>query len=180
MSNNYHDEDDEELEGEDPPEALDNLTDELIMYAKANDEEVNIEWDPEGMYYEIFSDDLDPVEVYVMDIDDALYGEAEAITVEAVVGHYSKDLDLAALLRECDTYLVYSHPTITRGENKNEELVLLQAACPIGQMSVEMFDAMIREVATISADLHDHFFAGEDDDEENDDGEEDSSDDTNN
>ena len=173
MSNNYHDEDDEELEGEDPPEALDNLTDELIMYAKAHDEEVNIEWDPEGMYYEIFSDDLDPVEVYVMDIDDAIYGEAEAVTVEAVVGHYSKDTDLAALLRECDTFLVYAHPTITRGEEK-EELVLLQAACPIGQMSVEMFDAMIREVATISADLHDHFFASEDEeDEEDEDGDDD-------
>ncbi|MDO5295080.1 MAG: hypothetical protein Q4F00_00345 [bacterium] len=166
MSNNYHDEDDEELEGEDPPEALDNLTDELIMYAKAHDEEVSIEWDPEGMFYEIFSDDLDPVEVYVMDIDDALYGEAEAITVEAVIGHYYKELDLAALLRECDTFLVYAHPTITRGEDKDAELVLLQAACPIGQMSVEMFDAMIREVATISADLHDHFFAAEDDEEE--------------
>ena len=47
MSNNYHDEDDEELEGEDPPDALDSLTDELSMYAKAHDGEVNLAGAPE-------------------------------------------------------------------------------------------------------------------------------------
>ena len=99
--------DDEEFEGEEPPESLDNLTDELIMYAKDHDEELVAEWDYDKLVFIITSDDLDPVEVFVGDIPDDMYQEAEAVFVEAVIGEFSPEVDMAELLRYCDAELVY-------------------------------------------------------------------------
>lgn len=149
--------DEEELEGEDPPESLDNLTDELIMYAKEHDIQIGAEWDPDECVYIIYSDDLDPVDVFVIDIPDDMYGEAEAIVVETVVGELSDKVDTAELLRFCDADLVYGRMTITRGESNGPELVLMQAACPLSQISAAMLDAMIREVAVFSSEARKFF-----------------------
>lgn len=151
MSNEDYSED-EEFAGEEPPESLDNLTDELIMYAKDHDEELVAEWDYDKLVFIITSDDLDPVEVFVGDIPDDMYQEAEAVFVEAVIGDFTPDIDMAELLRYCDAELVYGRISLTRGEEDGPELLLMQAACPLSQISKEMLDAMIREVAYCSSE----------------------------
>ncbi len=166
MSNEDNNDLDEELEGEDPPESLDNLTDELIMYAKDHDIQIGAEWDPDECVYIVYSDDLDPVDVFVVDIPDEMYGEAEAIVVEAEVGDLTPEVDTAELMRFCDADLVYGRMTITRGEENGPEIVLMQAACPLSQISAAMLDAMIREVAVFSREARQFFPAAEGDAEE--------------
>lgn len=136
---------------ENPPEVLDNLVDELIVFAKDHDEEMTAEWFPEDAVYVITSDDLEPVSAMVIDIDDAMYGESEAIVVEAEIGPLDKDADGMEFLRFADANLVYSRLAVS--QIGDEEILVLQGACPVSQLSAAQFDAMVREIAVYSQEL---------------------------
>ena len=140
-----------EIEENEPPELLDNLLDELVAYAKDHDEEMTAEWLPEESIFTVASDNLPEVDVYLVDIDDALYGEAEALVVESEIGLMDSDIDPAELLRFCDKNFIYSRLSLSK--SGDEEFVILQAACPVSQVSAAQLDSMVREVAVFSQQL---------------------------
>ena len=125
--------------------------DELIVYAKYHDEHMEAEWIPEENVFRVYQDDQPEVDVFMVDVDDAMYHEAEAVVVEAEIGEYSEDLDPAELLRFCDQNLIYSRLMISKGDDC--EYVILQAACPVSQLSAAQLDCMIREVSIYSGEL---------------------------
>ena len=133
------------------PEYLNNLMDELIVYAKYHDEHMEAEWIPEEKLFRVYPDDQIEVDVFVVDIDDSMYHESEAVVVEAEIGEFTDDLDPAELLRFCDKDLIYSRLMISRGDDC--EYVVLQAACPVSQMSAAQLDCMIREVSVYAGEL---------------------------
>lgn len=140
-----------EEESLEAPEYLNNLMDELIIYAKYHDEHMEAEWIPEENVFRVYQDDQPEVDVFMVDVDDAMYHEAEAVVVEAEIGEYSEDLDPAELLRFCDQNLIYSRLMISKGDDC--EYVILQAACPVSQLSAAQLDCMIREVSSYSGEL---------------------------
>lgn len=140
-----------EEESLEAPEYLNNLMDELIVYAKYHDEHMEAEWIPEENVFRVYQDDQPEVDVFMVDIDDAMFHEAEAVVVEAEIGEYSEDLDPAELLRFCDQNLIYSRLMISKGDDC--EYVILQAACPVSQLSAAQLDCMIREVSVYSGEL---------------------------
>ncbi|MGN0013183.1 MAG: hypothetical protein ACI37J_07765 [Candidatus Bruticola sp.] len=140
-----------EEESLEAPEYLNNLMDELIVYAKYHDEHMEAEWIPEENVFRVYQDDQPEVDVFMVDVDDAMYHEAEAVVVEAEIGEYSEDLDPAELLRFCDQNLIYSRLMISKGDDC--EYVILQAACPVSQLSTAQLDCMIREVSIYSGEL---------------------------
>ena len=143
--------DDEELEGEPPPEVLDHLIDELIDFKEERDEDLEVEWiAEEGLYRVVGTDPL--VDVLVVEIDGEFYGESEAVVVEAEIGPLRKDLDLAELLRFSDEELVYGRLALAADE-EGTEILVLQAAAPIHQLTASQLDGMIREVAELSREL---------------------------
>lgn len=145
---------DEEVYEEEPAEVLDHLIDELIVFAKDHDEHLTAEWIPDDGVFQITSDDLAPVEVLIVDIDDAMYGEAEAVIVESEIGPLGSDTDPLDLLRFCDVDLIYSRLALASGDDA--EYLIMQAACPVSQLSAAQLDAMIREVAVFSAELREN------------------------
>ncbi|MBQ7502668.1 hypothetical protein IJT93_08135 [bacterium] len=140
----------EELEPE-IPVFLNSLIDELLVYAKYHDEHMEAEWIPEEQVFKVYPDDQPEVDVFIVDIDDAMYHESEAIVVEAEIGPMDEDIDPAELLRFCDRDLIYSRLMISRGDDC--EYVVLQAACPVSQISAAQLDCMIREVSVYSGEL---------------------------
>lgn len=140
-----------EEESLEAPEYLNNLMDELIVYAKYHDEHMEAEWIPEENVFRVYQDDQPEVDVFMVDVDDAMYHEAEAVVVEAEIGEYSEDLDPAELLRFCDQNFIYSRLMISKGDDC--EYVILQAACPVSQLSAAQLDCMIREVSIYSGEL---------------------------
>lgn len=140
-----------EEESLEAPEYLNNLMDELIVYAKYHDEHMEAEWIAEENVFRVYQDDQPEVDVFMVDVDDAMYHEAEAVVVEAEIGEYSEDLDPAELLRFCDQNLIYSRLMISKGDDC--EYVILQAACPVSQLSAAQLDCMIREVSIYSGEL---------------------------
>ena len=72
-----------EEESLEAPEYLNNLMDELIVYAKYHDEHMEAEWIPEENVFRVYQDDQPEVDVFMVDVDDAMYHEAEAVVVEA-------------------------------------------------------------------------------------------------
>ncbi len=140
-----------EEESLEAPEYLNNLMDELIVYAKYHDEHMEAEWIPEENVFRVYQDDQPEVDVFMVDIDDAMFHEAEAVVVEAEIGEYSEDLDPAELLRFCDQNLIYRRLMISKGDDG--EYVILQAACPVSQLSAAQLDCMIREVSVYSGEL---------------------------
>lgn len=140
----------EELEPE-VPVFLNSLIDELLVYAKYHDEHMEAEWIPEEQVFKVYPDDQPEVDVFIVDIDDAMYHESEAVVVEAEIGPMDEDIDPAELLRFCDRDLIYSRLMISRGDDC--EYVVLQAACPVSQIGAAQLDCMIREVSVYSGEL---------------------------
>ncbi|MCR5662838.1 MAG: hypothetical protein K6G50_12065 [bacterium] len=141
-----------------PPEVLDHLIDEMLIFAKEHDEHVDCEWDPDNYSYVVTQDDLQPVDVMIVDTDDSMYGELEAVVVEAEIGLISEEMNLLDLLRYSDEKLIYGR--LAAVPDDDGDLLVVQAACPVSQLSAAQLDAMIREVAVTCAD-----FTDEDEDE---------------
>ena len=142
--------DDEELEGEPPPEVLDHLIDELIDFKEERDEDLDAEWLPEEGVFRIVAGAEAPVDVLLVEIDGDFYGEGEAVVVEAEIGPLA-GLDPAELLRFSDEELVYGRLALAEGDEG--EILVLQAAAPIHQVTASQLDGMIREVAALSREL---------------------------
>ncbi len=134
------------------PPMLNNLLDEVIVYAKYHDEHMEAEWIPEENLFRVYQDDQPEVDVFMVDIDDAMYHESEAVVVEAEVGEMDEEIDPLALLRFCDQNLIYSRLMLSKGE-EGKEYIILQAACPASQVSAAQLDCMIREVSIYSGEL---------------------------
>ena len=143
---------DDDFEENPPPEVLDHLVDELIDFKAERDEDLEAEWIPEAGVYRVTRGEEEPVDLLVVEIDPDFYGEAEAVVVEAEIGPLRKDLDLAELLRFADEELVYGRLALAADEEGGEILVL-QAAAPLHQVTASQLDGMIREVAELSREL---------------------------
>lgn len=141
----------EEETGLEAPEFLNNLMDELMVYGKYHDEHIEAEWIPEESVFRVYQDDQPEVDVFIADIDDSMYHEAEAVMVEAEIGEMCDDIDPAELLRFCDQNLIYGRLMISRGDGC--EYVILQAACPVSQITAAQLDCMIREISVYSGEL---------------------------
>lgn len=135
-----------------PPELLDHLIDELIEYKAERDEDLEAEWIPEEGLFHVTRAEEDPVDVLLVEIDADFYGESEAVVVETEIGPLRKDLDLAELLRFSDEELVYGRLALAADE-EGTEILVLQAAAPIHQLTASQLDGMIREVAELSREL---------------------------
>ncbi|MBQ7528639.1 hypothetical protein IJT10_01865 [bacterium] len=136
---------------EEAPEFLNNLIDELLVYAKYHGEHMEAEWIPEESLFRIYPNDQPEVDVFMIDIDDSMYHESEAVVVESEIGPMDEDIDPAELLRFCDRDFIYSRLMLSQGEDC--EYVVLQAACPVSQIGAAQLDCMIREVSVFSEEL---------------------------
>ena len=142
--------DEEPADEEAPPEILDHLIDELIDFKEERDEDLEVEWiAEEGLYRVVGTDPL--VDVLVVEIDGEFYGESEAVVVEAEIGPLGPEADLADLLRFADQELVYGRLALAEGEDG--EILVIQAAAPVHQVTAAQLDGMIREVAALSREL---------------------------
>jgi hypothetical protein len=135
-----------------PPALLDHLIDELIEYKAERDEDLEAEWLPEEGLFHVTRGEEEPVDVLLVEIDADFYGESEAVVVEAEIGPLRKESGLAELLRFSDEELVYGRFALASDE-EGTEILVLQAATPVHQVTASQLDGMIREVAELSHEL---------------------------
>lgn len=148
----YEDEEDDVEEGPPPPESLDHIMDELIDYKEERGEDLEVEWLPEDGVFRVVRGADGEVDIGVVEIDSAFYGENEAVVVEAEVGVLSEDTDLAELLRFAEGEMVFARVALAEG-GEGEDLLVVQAASPMSQLAAAQLDGMIKEVAALSREL---------------------------
>ena len=134
-----------------PPELLDHLIDELIEYKAERDEDLEAEWIPEEGLFHVTRAEEDP--------STSSWWRSTRISMGVRgrgrgdrIGPLRKDLDLAELLRFSDEELVYGRLALAADE-EGTEILVLQAAAPIHQLTASQLDGMIREVAELSREL---------------------------
>ena len=128
---------------------------------------VNYDEDEDEDIFKIERDGKSAV-IYTSDVDEAFYGESDAVIVEAEIGKPPENLDLSQTLKFSGQELVLSR--ISLADRDEKTLLIVEAACPNSLIQPAHFDLMVKEVATIARDLRKHLSSVlEDDDEEDDD-----------
>ncbi|HXE72988.1 MAG TPA: hypothetical protein VNO81_10035 [Candidatus Nitrosotenuis sp.] len=130
------------------PDALASFLEDYREYKQARGEDLAFRWDEDE---QVFRTEIGGVEVtvYLAEIDADFYGDAEALVAEAEVG--PAEDDLAELLRFADEELVLTR--LALGERAQGEELLVQAGLPVSRWSFELVDMMLREVASVAAEL---------------------------
>lgn len=131
--------------------------------------DLEIDYDEDEDVFKIERDGKSAV-IYTSDVDEAFYGESDAVIVEAEIGKPPENLDLSQTLKFSGQELVLSRISLTDRDEKT--LLIVEAACPNSLIQPAHFDLMVKEVATIARDLRKHLSSvleDEDDEEEDDD-----------
>lgn len=131
--------------------ALENLLADLAEWREECGAPVVLERERGGEAYRIRGDEVVPVEISTVEIDEEFYGEEEAVAVEAVIGPLEEDEDTEELLRFADAELVCAR--LGLGERGGREVLIVEAALPFSRLTLELLDLMIREVASIAGEL---------------------------
>jgi hypothetical protein len=148
------------------------LLDEWVEWVKDEDKgELEIEYDEDEDVFNVTRGGLEAV-VFTSDIDEAFYGESQAVFVESEIGEPPEMLDLSQTLKFSGNELVLSRISLSDRDSKT--LLLVEAAIPMASIQTHTFDLMVREVATIGRDLRKHLSSvlktdDEDDDEDDED-----------
>lgn len=92
--------------------------------------------------------------LYLSDIDEDFYGEAQAVFVESEIGEPPTNLDWSQTLKFSGNELVLSRISLT--DRNGKTILLVESATPTSQIAAARFDLMVKEVATIAKDLRKH------------------------
>lgn len=144
--------------------------------SKDGEGELAVEYDEDDDVFNVTRNDRKAV-LFTSDIDEAFYGEAQALFVESEIGEPPENLDLSQTLKFSGNELVLSR--ISLSDRHDKTILLVESATPLSKIDFQSFDLMVREVSTIARDLRKHLSSvlkvsdedGEEEDFEDDDDE---------
>lgn len=114
---------------------------------------VGIEYDEDDDSFLVTRDGRKAV-LYLSDIDETFYGEAQALFAEAEIGIPPEHLDWSQTLQFSGNELVLSR--ISLSDRDDHTVLLVEGAVPLSKIDFPVFDLLVREVATIARDLRNH------------------------
>ncbi len=134
-------------------------------WLEERNESIQIEYDEEFEEFQVTLEDALTVTVYPSEIDGDFYEDDQAVFVEAEIAQ-PDSVDLEELLTYSGDELVLSRISQTKN-NRDQDVIVVEAALPLSKVSFSLFDLMVKEVASIAADIKEQLQETDEEEEKN-------------